>query len=81
MNDRTVFDTITDDLAELNDERDHDYKREAEFQSFLEDSDDPRRETHFRAPCGCVRVLERLSDDGETTYREWNWTTRTCLRG
>lgn len=74
-----VLDNCTADLAALNDERDHDYERNAAFQSFLEDSDDPRRETYYKAPCGCIRVLERMSDDGETSYREWSWTTTNCL--
>jgi hypothetical protein len=55
--------------------------RDEEFREFMESSDDPRRETRFQASCRCVKYLARLSDDGETTYREWTWTTHGCLGG
>jgi hypothetical protein len=76
-----LIDECTEELRALNDELDHDHQRDKAFREFMENSDDPKREKHFDAPCGCVMVLQRLSDDGETTYRAWNWTTAGCLGG
>lgn len=64
-------------VAEIEAEE-HDEVREAAFQRFMENSDFPRREDRYTAPCGCLRTLDSVSDDGETTYREWTWTNALC---